>query len=508
MTLLSHLMKFFFKLKKFGEKIKKRINKVEDKSREEDEMSFLPKDIFERYQFLVNPTGPAPAPPAIHTATDEETKAFLLNAYSALPKVPQVLFGNDSIDKFFIIRYEIQKLKAYQRIIMNTIESLKYDFETTYVESIKYNITPNSDLNVFTMKDLQYQPKILLQKLFFDETTRFSDFNIFIQFYEQSFYHLFHFQGNNSKQPFYYKIIKDNYQGKPKVFILQMLKDYIQTTKMLQKLYKQYWGILSYSSIFDISQKPKIELFQNMKSKYKNDFNLNFHNDKIYNETSMNTSGNTNIPTPTESSNFFMLDFETNMYEQTGNETLYQQELINHLRLSMTDMCENLKKIYQSRKMNLYQLFIHSFQLDIATQEFIFYFMKPKLFTQSLEQKDKIYSYINARIDVYNTFIDEFMEWFVKAKMISTGQRIEPPSFFGQDKRLSEVYKDFNEFFQELFNIPSANRLEKVKERLKEKYGIIVETPSNASGVNNISNEEYQALQDLIAKLNTILKED
>jgi hypothetical protein len=473
---------------------------VEDKSREEDEMSFLPEDIFDRYQFLVNPS-------AGNEATNDETKAFLLNAYSALPKVPQVLFdtdsSKDSIDKFFIIRYEIQKLKAYQRMIMNTIESLKYDFETTYVESMKYNITPNSELNVFTMKDLQYQPKILLQKLFFDDEKRFSDFNIFIQFYEQSFYHLFHFQGNNSKQPFYYKVIKDNYQGKPKVFILQMLKDYIQTTKMLQKLYREYWGILSYSSVFDISQKPKIELFQNMKSKYKNDFNLNFHNDKIYNETSLNTSGNTNVLPPVESSNFFMLDFETNMYEQTGNETLYQQELINHLRLSMTDMCENLKKIYQSRKMNLYQLFIHSFQLDIATQEFIFYYMKPKLFTKSLEQKDKIYSYINARIDVYNTFIDEFMEWFKGVK-----GDITVPSFYGQDKKLSEVYKDFNNFFQELFSESSANRLEKVKNKLKRDYGIIVETPSNASGVNNISNEEYQALQDLIAKLDTILKED
>jgi hypothetical protein len=458
-------------------------------------MSFLPKDILERYKVLVEE--------ATGANQTDRTKQFILNAYTALPKVPQMLFGDNSIDTFFIIRYEIQKLKAYQRMIINTIESLKYDLETTYVESMKYNITPNSNLNVLSMKDLQYEPKILLKKLFFDNETRFSNFDNFVSFYEQSYYHLFHFQGNNSKQPFYYKIIKDNYQGKPKTFILQMLKDYIQTSKMLQKLYKQWWGILSYASIFDISQKPKIELFKNMKTTYKNDFNLNFHNDKIYNETMMNTTGNTNTPLSTEPSNFFMLDFETNMYEQIGNETLYQQELINHLRLTFTNMCENLKKIYQSRKMNLYQLFLYSFQMDMATHEFIFYYMEPKLFTQSLEQKDKIYSYINARINVYNTFIDEFMEWF---KGVTTTD-YQIPSFYGQDKKLSEVYEDFNKFFTSLLNTPTANRLEAVKTKLKEKYGIIVETPANASGVNNISNEEYQALQDLIAKLDEILKD-
>ena len=46
-------------------------------------MSFLPKDIFDRYKFLVNSSSGT-----ANEATDEETKAFLLNAYSALPKVP------------------------------------------------------------------------------------------------------------------------------------------------------------------------------------------------------------------------------------------------------------------------------------------------------------------------------------------------------------------------------------------------------------------------------------
>jgi hypothetical protein len=43
------------------------------------------------------------------------------------------------------------------------------------------------------------------------------------------------------------------------------------------------------------------------------------------------------------------------------------------------------------------------------------------------------------------------------------------------------------------------------RELVRTSARMTLRTPANASGVNNISNEEYQALQDLIAKLDEMI---
>ncbi len=461
--------------------------------------------------------------------TEQDVNTFLLEQLNILPKMPGYLFDadangepitqpsnpvpapvpphyfrerNESTDRFFVIRYEFQKLKSYQEMILNVMEQLKYEFITIPIDISKLGINPKNRHNIFTQDDCRSSPKDLYHKI---SRTYYQDFSAFIIHYKRNQNALF--ESNmiavGSSAPIYYRIMNTNYKGKAKKFILKMIKEYIGVSKLLQKMQMEFYGILGYEHVFDISKKPTITVFKKNTVTYKNDFNMNFNDDPIYNETKSNQSvpnsenGNSNEQNRI-SMNYMALDYNTNIYDQVGNEFLYKNQLETKLKEIIQNIQELLLKLYTTKKQNLYEIFRLLFQLDFYTHEFILYYTSDlKQYQIGLTIKDRIYNNISHRIEIYENFVEEFIFWIKAIRGSAEGMGLSI-----QDPRLTNVFKTFREFYRDLFDRTKEERANVIKEKL-QRMGITNIEISQTFDV--MSDEELQELSNLLNTLESIL---
>ena len=291
-------------------------------------------------------------------------------------------------------------------------------------------------------------------------------------------------------------MINTHYKGKAKKFILKLLKDYIKVNRILQNMQREFYGILSYEHVFDISKTAQITVFKKNTTTYQNDFNIEFNNDTIYNETSQNNISPTNQQNSINNSNamdYMMLDFTTNIYDQVGNDYLYTNLLKTKMKETLEKIQELLKKLYTTKKQNLYEMFRLIFQIDFYTQQFIFYYANPQTYQKSLEIKDYIYKWISARIEIYDNFISEFIYW-IKA-INNSAQDMELTI---QDPRLKNVFKDFTKFYHDLFDNTQPERRAKILEKLKQ-MGITYEV--KIPDFDEVSDIELKELLEIISEL-------
>ncbi len=482
-------------------------------------MSFLPKGIIERYREILNidvmknVNTKITIPNKQNPTNDELIYGFLLKFYNELPKVPEYLFNtpattgttgttatlerDKSTDAFFIIRYEMQKLEQLQNMIINVLEQLHYEFSEIQFDYSRFGINPTKD-NVVNVKDCKSYSEFM--KMFKINGKYPLGMNDFINNYKQKSHSLFSFnQGVGSGMPNYYRFINVLYKGKSKKFVLKMMKDYMKVSKILNRWQNKYNGILAFENIFDISKKPIIQLFKQKKINYVDDFNLDFNNKEIYNNTKSNQNepgSNTEISAETEEAlDYMMLDFDTNMYDQVGNDSLYKADLGNKLKEISEKICELLNEIYKTRKMNLLKMVTISLKLDFYTQQFIFYYCELSEYQKALKTRDEVYNYINARIEIYEGFIEDFIEWIKIAKTGITG-------FTVNDPRLMSVFTDFTQFYSDLFNMTREERQDRVRQRLTQMGITVIENVNLA----DMSPEELSDIESLTNQLIRILE--
>jgi hypothetical protein len=481
-------------------------------------MSFLPRALIKRYQTIL-----------MNDKTEEEVNTFLLGKMNELPKMPGYLFDanvagepisnptqnpplptaphyfrerNESTDRFFVIRYEFQKLKSYQEMILNVMEQLKYEFITIPMDISKLGIQPKNTRNIFTIDDCRLGAMELYKKI---DTQYNHDFRAFIIDYKRKQNALFESDmiAVGSSAPIYYRIMNTNYKGKAKKFILKLVKEYIGVSKLLQKMQIEYYGILGYEHVFDISKKPIVTVFKQNRVTYKNDFNTNFNNDKIYDETRKNQSvpnsesGNSNENNRV-SMNYMALDYNTNIYDQVGNEFLYKNELETKLKETIKKMQELLLKLYTTKKQNLYEIFRLLFQIDFYTNQFILYYTDNLNDYQSaLVRKDRIYENISHRIEIYENFVEEFIFWIKSIRGSAEGMGLSI-----QDPRLTDIFKTFRDFYKDLFNKTKEERAANIRENMT-KMGITNIEISQT--FDEMSDEELKELIDILNTLESII---
>jgi hypothetical protein len=387
-------------------------------------------------------------------------------------------------------------------MILNVMEQLKYEFITIPIDISKLGINPKNRHNIFTQDDCRSSPKDLYHTI---SRTYYQDFSAFIIHYKRNQNALF--ESNmiavGSSAPIYYRIMNTNYKGKAKKFILKMIKEYIGVSKLLQKMQMEFYGILGYEHVFDISKKPTITVFKKNTVTYKNDFNMNFNDDPIYNETKSNQSvpnsenGNSNEQNRI-SMNYMALDYNTNIYDQVGNEFLYKNQLETKLKEIIQNIQELLLKLYTTKKQNLYEIFRLLFQLDFYTHEFILYYTSDlKQYQIGLTIKDRIYNNISHRIEIYENFVEEFIFWIKAIRGSAEGMGLSI-----QDPRLTNVFKTFREFYRDLFDRTKEERANVIKEKL-QRMGITNIEISQTFDV--MSDEELRELSDLLNTLESIL---
>jgi hypothetical protein len=383
------------------------------------------------------------------------------------------------------------------------MEQLKYELLVIPMDISKLGIQPNDKNAIFTLSDCKKDPKDIYKNKFYEGAYK-ENFNIFLFQYQSLNKSLFVSKGvgTGMSAPLFYNMINTHYKGKAKKFILRILKEYIKVSKILQKMYMEFWGILAYEQVFDISKRPIINILKKNQKKYENDFNTNFNNQKIYNETRQNRSSPSNSSNSSsneadmEGMDYLTLDFNTNIYDQVGNEFLYTSDLEKKITDTIQKIQELLKTLYTTKKQNLYDLFQLIFQIDFYTQQFILYYANPITYRESLKMKDQIYEEISNRIEIYENFIEEFIYW-IKSLSKSAAEM----GLSIQDPRLQDVFKTFKDFYTSLFDQTKEERKAAIQEKLS-KMGITTEVTTT---FDEMSEEELKELASLLDQLEGIL---
>lgn len=474
---------------------------------------FIPNDILKRYAFFLgdfttfsNLRGTPKTISNHDNPTEEDYKnimLFLQKEFTYLPKVPQFILNaglektpgeinnklspppppppiptptrtpvnlnklsNDSnmdcIDQFFVTYYELERLRHYKKMILSILKGFKGTLENIVVDPNRYNIQSISPQNIFSIQEVDNPGKTFLN--YFElNTGRFYHIYDFINTYQQNSFSLFNYNGK-SVTPFFLKVFTDNYQDKSKKFILQMLLNYMDVVKFIRESFIKNYGILAFEYLINLHKKPTFQL-RTEKNRTRNNFDLNFENQGIYNEakSNMNVHNINAIDQSQNSFNYMALNSEENIYEMSENENLIienQKELIQKL---FNAICSQLSTLYKKRTYNLYELLTISIELDYLTSKFILHYIKPIQLKKALDTKKKIFKYIQSNLELYNTFIQDFMTWIKTTK-----KGLGSVSFLDRDQKLSEVYKSFFKFYFDMFQRTKSERQDDIRQRLEE----------------------------------------
>ncbi len=500
-------------------------------------MSYIiPNDILKRYAFflgdfttLTTPAGQRIKIQNPENPTEEDYKnimLFLQQEFTYIPKVPQFIldevptqqglsfktayfqqldslkrklnqtsnrnrlsntFDMTCVDSFFIIYYEMERMKEYKNMILNTLNGIRSTLESVVIEPTKYNINATMG-NIFNLFDVN-DPDKLFKTEFTNENNHIQTF---IEKYKNNYYSLFKYEGATNT-PFFLKVFIENYQGKSKKFIMKMLMDYMQIVNFMQDEIETRYGILAFKYLLFFSEKPSFNRRPTNK-RPTNNFDLNFEDSNIYNESksNLNHENINSINQSKNSFNYMILSSEDNIYETYDNENLVIEDQMKMIQKLFSAICSELQSLYKKRTFNLYELMTVSLELNYLTTKFIFHYIKKNQLKDALLTKNKIFKYIQSNIQIYNTFIQDFMNWIQRTK-----DKLPPSiSFLDKDQKLSEVYKSFFKFYFDMFQKKTSKRKDEIRDRL-ENAGLELDI-SDSEGMTP---EEIEELQKIIQKI-------
>ncbi len=495
-------------------------------------MSFLPEQIITKYFLLLKPPIGRPEgsleekPNKIQR---EKIEKWLMKKFLNFPHIPDLFFESydeqiknkkTPLDVFSSINYELNRLEKYKVLILQNLDGLKNQFTSINVNKSLYQIDSSSKDNAFPLYIIN--DPMIFTKLFNNSDGRYYFFPNFVKYvYMKNNCSLIKYKGSKKETPFFAEIFNDEYNGEVKQFIMELFKEYIQIRNGLLKKIDKYYGIIAFKSIFDFKTKDIISIEKKIKSK--NNFNSNFEAVKIYNEQNMSENLNynssyesflssSNLSNKTKSKNklsneqkiklkesykFMTLRPNDNIYKNLGNENIFYETQNNNLMLIFNKMIDLIKKIYTIQFINLYEFMITTIELDFVTIQFIFNFVRSDLFLKALQTKKEIYRFINANINLYYNYIEEFDIWIYNYLL---KYNIEP--FSTGDEKFEEVYKSFYQFITSMFDKTKEQRNENFVNELNNE-GVFVSVPNSNSKINDniMSKEELNEYTKLKEKL-------
>lgn len=467
--------------------------------------SFIPDAILYRYFLLLNPPIGQTNKEEIKLTKEDlkHIRLWLENGFKTFPHTPDIFFKKDYqiregtdvkessdsiVDSFFKIKYGLRRLMNYRQLIKDTLNGLKEEFESIIIDKSRYGIDPNNRNNVLPGFVIQ-NPTASLNDLFFKEAGKYGTFKMFVDSYmNKNNNNLFSYSGDSHKIPFFYRILMDNYKGNKIEFIKKIFKEYIQIRNKLIKQMKDYYGLIAFEPIFDITKRTSLKI---IKSSVKtNNIKQTFEPNPLYNGIKANleqtntegsynalvkkmngleyNNNNNNNNEQREDKTrfneatangldrayeFMQLKTENNIYGQIGEENIHQFELKKKLTDIFKIICASLKIVYFNETPDLLQLIESHLDVDFTTIQFIFEFVQPALFLKALQAKSKIYEFIQKNIDLYQEYIEEFDVWIYNYLL---GYKINPLDV--GDTEFKKVYESFNDFISKVFEKSKKER--------------------------------------------------
>lgn len=329
--------------------------------------------------------------------------------FVVLPKIPQLMFGESIVNKYYTKQFQLEQLKNNYEMVMNILESNKDLLEKITI--------PNTFLSFMNTNFIFYNN--ITGNLDNDFKKIFKDNNlddIIIKYINNN--GIINFASNKSK-PFFYQLFSNYFQSNDpsiKEFFDNCFREYNSLRKNTINELNKYYGISSLSMFFDIEH---INDDNNNITSVKNSTYLNKYRIKEQNYTnSKNNPNPENISLPKKPHQKSNLELVKN---ETKYTSMFQKKLnpsdisVQYDKLSkdyFSNFYDNIKMIVmEMRKKSLYELLYNAIRLDFYSLQFFYYYLGKNKFTLIIQTKNEIDSYINGYIQQYQQYRLEFIDW-------------------------------------------------------------------------------------------------
>ena len=383
---------------------------------------------------------------------------FFETCFGALPTIPSVYFkqpdiyGSNIINDYYKLKILFNRLDKIKNTIKFILESSKDELSKVLVNLNKYEIIGKQNV-IFKITD-NYTSDFNIN---FSTT---SNFEIFRQKFMSEKYNLFENIDYTENSILFYYIFQHEYKANKK-FFLSLFNEYIKIRKEILEMINSNYGLLAFESVFEL--KKNIDLTKKNENSGKNKINqknkINYGKYKYQNENNYNIKNLKNIkglslnnnntpPSPEYTKIPYMINEYNSLYTTNihNSENLKSEHKIRLLHL-FKNVHQSLNYIItNSSNINLYDFINNNIEYDYNILQFIFYYVKPELFNNFIDNNQKIKNYIYKKIGVFDTYYDLYIEWWKRlsskttsTKTGSTGSELNFKTFF--EDILKEITK-------------------------------------------------------------------
>jgi len=366
---------------------------------------------------------------------DKKTRQTYRNAISSTPSPPANWLPQISEEK--IAKYgSIENIKNLVRItntnkniivVYNDIKINLDKLETIkkYILSILETSENNFDERI-SKKQFKLHKKYLIED--FDEDINKMNEANFVKFKQEYISQNFNLiKGLKNNFPYFYIIFQSSYFRKDKDFFLELFKEYIKIRDVLIKQIKDNYGLLAFSTAFDMSDIFEFEKIKNsekkkLKNSSENNNNKNNNKYSIYEDDSSSSSSSSSSPSSSSSSSSPPASLLNKKIHKIDllYVNLYDESYYNNLHKK--NISENYKNVVDakniiftsSEKDSLYNVMKNLLELDFHTIKFLFTYVEPLLFTNFVSNHIKIKKYITNKLNNLELYFDRYKEWLEK----------------------------------------------------------------------------------------------
>lgn len=369
---------------------------------------------------------------------------FFETCISSLPTIPSIYFkqndiyGSNIINDYYKLKILFNRLDKIKNTIKFILETSKDELSNININLNKYEIIGKQNV-IFKMTD-SYSS---------DFNTNFSttsNFEIFRQKFISEKYNLFQNIDYTENSILFYYIFQHEYKTNKKYF-LTLFNEYIKVRKDILQMINSNYGLLAFESVFEL--KKNIELNKQNQNSSKNKINqknkINYGKYKYQDENSYNINNlknikglaiNNNVQQTQEYTKIpYMINeyntlYTTNIHKSENLKSEHKSRLLNLFK----NVHESLNYIItHSSNINLYDFINNNIDYDFNILQFIFYYVKPELFDNFVDNNQKIKNYIFKKIGVFDTYYDLYIEWWKrlshKTTSTKTGSTISELNF-------------------------------------------------------------------------------
>jgi hypothetical protein len=375
--------------------------------------------------------------------SDKQKLSFLniikgIDDIPSMPLIPKIYFtedkgdsnGSSIINTYYNLKKAINELIIIKDFIVSIIETFKYELEKIQVSKRTYNLKKNK---------LHQSIKKTLEKSFPYQ----DDFISFVKDFIQTKYSLL--SENNDISPLFKLIFENEYTGssKTKNFLLKLFNKYIKTRTILIDLIDKNYGLIAFDSFFNLndimtsqSKTKKDDNKLNKKIINYNSYIYGFNNKENNNNLISSKNKNKQHTDLSKKINIFNL-----LYINAYSANYYKENHLKTINENYKIMNDTITDLLSEKDIdNLYNILIKSLTLDFYTIDFIYKYVDPKIFNNSIDIHYIIKNNIYKDINTFSSYYDRYIEWFYN-------------KFGKETDNISESYdldSDFNKFYNQI----------------------------------------------------------